>query len=150
MGNINDYALPQIKRIFNDTGSSNDTVYLEFLRQSADEIDGDTWSVAVDGSSYTLSPDPGVLSSFWNAMARCGVWMYRRDALNTFIDELEGMATLKDSVTAVSRATTMRVKLEMMRDARKDYLAALRVYKKSALSGGGGAIDEIAEAESTT
>ncbi len=146
MGNINDYGLPQMKRILGDTSVVNDAIYLPFLQQAVYEVDStlaDGMVVAVTGSSYALAPAPSATSIMWNVLANGAVLLYHEKLLRDFRNELEGLDSVRDDVTTYSRRTTMREKRADVEAQQKKYNKVLSNFKR--LSGDGGStMDEIA------
>lgn len=151
MANINDNGLPQMKRILGDTGSSNDSTYLLYLQQAVYDADariqGDM-SVSVSGSDYTLSPDPGDTSTLWNVLALRAVYLYHKKLYQDFLDEMEGLDTVRDDVTAFGRGRTMDQKRLSLERELAEYKQALRAYRSTA-TGSTVSIEEIGWREDT-
>jgi hypothetical protein len=133
MGNINDYALPSMKRKLGVTGTENDPIYLEYLHEAVTQIGGGL-TVSVTGISYTVSPAPTATSPIWDAIAWGAVCSYRANKLREFQEALGGAATLRDAVSTLSRDTTMREMRFMLAEDRKAYIRALARYRTDASS----------------
>lgn len=146
MGNINDYGLPQMKRILGDTGNVSDAIYLRYLQQAVYELDATLaggMAVAVTGSSYVLAPAPAATATLWNVIANGAVLLYLTKNLRDFQADMEGLSMIRDEVLTMNRGTTMR-EMRADRDMQaKAYKKALGDYKRLA-GDGGAAIDEIA------
>ena len=135
MGNLNTYGLPQMKRIMGVTGNGSDATYLSFCQQAVYEADAKIvagMSVAIEGSSYTLSPDPGSTSALWNVIARGAVLLYYENELHAFLKEMEGIASIRDEVTTMNRSATMRALNSSVERHAKAYKGALSGYRKTA------------------
>lgn len=146
MGNLNDYGLPQMKRLLGDTSIVNDAIYLPFVHQAVYEVDSslaDSMVVTVTGSSYALTPAPVATSVIWNVLANGAVLLYLEDKLRDFQDELEGLDSVRDDVTTYSRRDNLKEKRMGVEAQQKKYNKAVSDYKR--LSGDGGStMDEIA------
>ena len=134
MSNINTYALPQMRGILGTSGTNLDSAYLPFLRQAvydADRVLKQGMAVTVTGSSYALTPAPTATSTFWNTLAWGGVWLLRRREYEDFLNQLQGMASVKDAISGFSRIETMRMKKQIVDEAKVEFDGSLFVYSFS-------------------
>lgn len=134
MGNINTYALPQMKALLADTNNAKDAVYLTWLKQAVPEVEnklGAGLSVTVTGSSYALTPAPTAASGLWNVLAHCAVWLYHKDELRNFLRSMEGLASVRDVVLTMNRGPTMREMRMMVDDDKKAYKSARIAYARA-------------------
>ena len=136
MANLNDYALTQFKLILGDTGSSSDSTYLPYLQQAVYDVDARLqigMSVAIDGTDYTLSPDPGdETATLWNVIARGGIWRYLAKLYRDYLDEMEGYSSVRDEVTSFSRNAIVNAKKQEVQDAKDAFDRELFSYTFSA------------------
>ena len=127
MANINTYALSQFKGILGITGSEDDSEYLRFIIQAVMDVDRDVgigMTVTVSGSEYTLDPDPGETSSLWNVIAWRAVVLQRTKEYRDYLDQMEGLDTIRDQVASMSRGAVVKAKKDLLDDALLEYDAA--------------------------
>ena len=131
-GNLDTYALPQFKRQIGVTGSVDDATYLLFLQQGVYEADrtlGIGLSVSVDGSDYTVAPDPGDdTESLWNVISWAGVWLYRQKELTDALAAMGGISSVRDEVTSFNRGPVLALLEKMVDKAKSEYDGALMKY----------------------
>ncbi len=135
MGNVNDYGLPQMKRILLDTTNAKDSIYLPLLSQAAYDVDskiGDGVAVVVTGSSYALTPAPGATSSLWNVYAYRAIYLLRQSVYREFLADMEGLASIRDEVTTMSRGETMRQLKADVAEAKSEYNVVLVGFRRNA------------------
>ena len=133
MGNLNDYGLPQMKRIVVDATNAKDAYYLPLLHQAVQDVDSkinEGMSVTVTGSSYALTPALVATSPLWNVIARRAVFLHRQYELQQFLKDFEGLASIRDDVTTMTRSETMRQLRRLLDDARSEYSKALSGYRR--------------------
>ena len=132
MGNINDYALPQVKRLLGKTDIiTEDADLLTWLVQAVADTDlslRKSMSVTQTGSSYVLSPAVGSTDGLWNVLAKCAASLYRADEYNSFLKEMGGMSSIRDAVTSMNRGLTMEALSRFVAKAEEQYQAALFDY----------------------
>ena len=132
MANLNDYALTQFKLILGDTGSSSDSTYLPYLQQAVYDVDARLqigMSVAIDGTDYTLSPDPGdETATLWNVIARGGIWRYLAKLYRDYLDEMEGYSSVSDEVTKFARGPNIKAKEKAVENAKDAFDQELFSY----------------------
>jgi len=134
MGNLNDYALPQLKRILLDTTNTNDSTYLPLLSQAAHDVDSKLSTgveVVVTGSSYALTPAPAAASNIWNVYAYRAVYLLRQDIYRKFLADMEGLASIRDEVTTIGRGETMRQLRADVAEAKSEYNIALVGFRRN-------------------
>lgn len=147
MGNLNDNALPQMEIIIEGaSGGSNSATYLPYIEQAVYELNRTLdagFTVTIVVASYELTPAPAATSPLWNVIANGAVLLYHQKLLRGFLDELQGLDSVRDDVTTYSRRTTMREKRADVEEQQKKYNKTVSDYKRVA-GDGGSTMDEIA------
>ena len=126
MGNINDYALPQVKSLLRGE-DPEDPDCLAFLEQAVHDLRRGM-TVTVDDTSYELSPAPTATSALWNVLACRAKCLYLEDAYRTFLRQLQGASSFADETTRFNRSETIRARREEIADAKKEYQKAKMKY----------------------
>lgn len=127
MGNINDYALPQMKTLLGLEGVEEDADCLAWLEQAVHDLRRGM-TVTVDDTSYELSPAPVATSALWNVLAQRGRYLYLQCQYQQFLRELEGASSYSDEVTRFSRTETMRARRDELDNAKKEFMVAKLKY----------------------
>ena len=130
---MNDYCLVQMKLILGETGAALDTTLLPYLEQAVYDVDrkvGIGMTVTVAEGEYTLTPAPTATSSLWNVLAYRGTLLYLAKLLRDFRGELEGLSSISDEVTKMSRGVTMQEMRAEIEQLSKEYKVALSDYRR--------------------
>lgn len=127
MGNINDYALPQMRSLPGIPNTASDQDCLELLEQAVYDLRR-AMTVTVSDTSYTLSPAPEATSALWNVLALRARYLYLQKDYNVFLRSLQGASSFADENTRFSRNETIRARRLEVEDAKKEYVIAKMKY----------------------
>ena len=104
-------------------GTTKDTDCLKLLEQAVYDLRRGM-TVAIEDTSYTLSPAPAATSALWNVLAHRGRYLYLLGEYQKFLRELQGASSFADDTTRFSRNETIRARRDEVQEALKEYQSA--------------------------